>query len=65
MPALNPTALVAEDAVEGFISRRAARDLYGVVLRGNLSLDEGATARLRNRLRSARKTKKAKGRKRR
>ena len=64
-PLQRPAALIVEDAAEGFISRQAARDLYGVVLRGNLSLDQGATNRLRNRLRSARKTKKAKGRKRR
>jgi N-methylhydantoinase B len=64
-PLQRPAALVAEDAAEGFISRKAARDLYGVVLRGNLSLDESATARLRKRLGSVGKTKKAKGRKRR
>jgi N-methylhydantoinase B len=49
-------ALVAEDAAEGFISRQAARRLYGVVLRADLSLDEGATVRLRGRLKSAKKT---------
>jgi N-methylhydantoinase B len=64
-PLRRPAALVAEDAAEGFISRKAARELYGVVLRGNLSLDESATARLRKRLGSAGKKKKAKGRKRR
>ena len=36
-------ALVAEDVAEGFISAAAARKLYGVVLRGNMSLDESAT----------------------
>jgi N-methylhydantoinase B len=50
-------ALVAEDVGEGLISPAAARKLYGVVLRGNMSLDESATQRLRNRLRSARKAK--------
>ena len=68
-PLERAAALVAHDVAEGLISRRAAQELYGVVLRSNLSLDESATARLRNRLRSARKTRsrpsKAKGRKRR
>ena len=50
-------ALVAEDVAEGLISAAAARKLYGVVLRGNMSLDESATARLRERLRSARRAK--------
>jgi N-methylhydantoinase B len=49
-------ALVAEDAAEGFISRRTARELYGVVLRSDFSLDQAATARLRGRLKSARKS---------
>ena len=40
-------ALVAHDVAEGFISAAAARKLYGVVVRGNMSLDEGATGRLR------------------
>ena len=48
-------AMVAEDVSEGFISVAAAKKSYGVVLRGNLSLDEGATKRLRDKLRSARK----------
>ena len=48
-------ARVAEDVSEGFISAAAAKRSYGVVLRGNLSLDEGATKRLRDKLRSARK----------
>ena len=48
-------ALVAEDVAEGLISAAAARKLYGVALRGNMSLDESATARLRDRLRSAAK----------
>ncbi len=54
-PLDRPAAVVAEDAAEELISRKAARDLYGVVLRGNMSLDETATRRLRERLRSARK----------
>jgi N-methylhydantoinase B len=59
-PLDRPAAVVAEDAAEELISRKAARDLYGVVLRGNMSLDETATRRLRDRLRSKRKTKPAK-----
>ena len=57
-------AVVAQDVAEGFISAAAARKLYGVVVRGNMSLDEGATVRLRKRLRSSPK-KKATGKKRR
>ena len=48
-------ALVCEDVAEGLISPEAARRHYGVVLRGNMSLDENATRRLRERIRSARK----------
>jgi N-methylhydantoinase B len=51
-------ALVASDVAEGLISAQAARKLYGVALRGNMSLDEKATAKLRDRLRSGRKSKK-------
>ena len=50
-------AQVADDVAEGLISASAARKLYGVALRGNLSLDESATQRLRDRLRSVRKAK--------
>jgi N-methylhydantoinase B len=63
-PLQRPAALVAADAAEGLISRRAARELYGVVLRSNLSLDEIATRRLRDRTESRRKTKRAKQQKR-
>ena len=59
-PLERDAALVAADAAEGLISRRAAHELYGVVLRGSLSLDEGATQRLRDRLRSKRKVRPAK-----
>ena len=38
-------ALVAKDVAEGFISAAAARKLYGVAVRGNMSLDETATGR--------------------
>ena len=59
-PLERDAALVVADAAEGLISRRAARELYGVVLRGRMSLDESATQRLRDRLRSRRKVRPAK-----
>ena len=59
-PLERDAALVAADAAEGLISRRAAHELYGVVLRGSMSLDESATQRLRDRLRSRRKGQPAK-----
>ena len=59
-PLERDAALVAADAAEGLISRRAARELYGVVLRSSMSLDESATQRLRDRLRSKRKVRPAK-----
>jgi N-methylhydantoinase B len=48
-------ALVAKDVAEGFISAAAARKLYGVAVRANMSLDETATRALRKRLGSAAK----------
>jgi N-methylhydantoinase B len=45
--------LVCEDVAEGLISAASARKHYGVVLRGGVSLDESATRRLREQLRSA------------
>jgi N-methylhydantoinase B len=62
-PLERPAALVAEDAAEGLISCEAARELYGVVLRGNMSLDQTATRRLRDRLKSARRGKPQKSKK--
>jgi N-methylhydantoinase B len=59
-PLERDAALVAADAAEGLISRRAAHELYGVVLRGSMSLDESATQQLRDRLRSRRKVRPAK-----
>ena len=59
-PLERDAALVAADAAEGLISRRAAHELYGVVLRGSMSLDESATQRLRDRLRSKRTVRPAK-----
>jgi N-methylhydantoinase B len=65
-PLQRDPALVREDVVEGLVSAAAARSRYGVVLRSNLSLDENATRRLRQRLGSARKRpKKKRGRHRR
>jgi N-methylhydantoinase B len=45
---------VCEDVAEALVSATAARKLYGVVLRRNMSLDERATKQLRDRLRSRR-----------
>ena len=59
-PLERDAALVAADAAEGLISGRAARELYGVVLKGSMSLDESATQRLRDQLRSRRKARPAK-----
>jgi N-methylhydantoinase B len=38
------------DVIEEFVSREAARELYGVVLKDDLSVDEDATRALRQRL---------------
>ncbi len=67
-PLKREAAMVAEDVAEGLVSKDAAKKLYGVMLRGNMSLDETATKQLRDQLRSANKKKKtgnAKGKKRR
>jgi len=42
-------AMVAWDALEGYISLQAARDQYGVALKGDFSVDEAQTAWLRQR----------------
>ena len=47
-------ALVRTDVLEELVSVRAAREEYGVVLRDDLTLDETATHRERERLRSGR-----------
>jgi N-methylhydantoinase B len=47
-------ALVAWDALEGYISLKAARDDYGVALKADFSVDEAETARLRQRAASDR-----------
>jgi len=46
--------LVRADVAEEFISLKSAREHYGVVLTEDLSVDEGATRKLRDRLRSQR-----------
>jgi N-methylhydantoinase B len=48
-------ALVRNDVIEQLVSRRVAADIYGVVLRDDLTLDEAATGERRNALRSAAK----------
>ena len=48
-------ALVRNDVLEELISREAALEHYGVVLRDDLTLDETATQQRRERLRSGRK----------
>ncbi len=52
-PLQRDAALVRADVIEEMISRRAAEEFYGVVLRDDLTLDEGETDRRRNALRSA------------
>jgi N-methylhydantoinase B len=52
-PLQRDVALVRADVVEELVSRRVAEEDYGVVLRDDLTLDEAATERRRNALRSA------------
>jgi N-methylhydantoinase B len=47
-------AAVRSDVQEDFVSVRSAREHYGVVLRGDLSVDDAATVQMRNALRSRR-----------
>ncbi len=54
-PLERDAASIRADVIEEFVSRRAAAEVYGVVLRDDLTLDEAATARRRNALRSAAK----------
>jgi N-methylhydantoinase B len=63
-PADRDPAQVKNDVAEGLISAAAAKKLYGVVVRGNMSLDEAATVRLRKRLNSSPRKKKPSGKKR-
>jgi N-methylhydantoinase B len=52
-PLERDAALVRTDVIEELVSRHDAEELYGVVLRDDLTLDEAATAARRNALRSA------------
>jgi len=54
-------SLVRADVIEQLVSRRRAEEAYGVVLADDLTLDEAATARKRNELRSAAKREEADG----
>src|SRR5947209_16871948 len=49
----NPAA-VREDVIEEFISAKAAREQYGVVLLADLSIDPKGTAQMRGMLRAQR-----------
>jgi N-methylhydantoinase B len=54
-PLQRDPALVLNDVLNEFVSERAARDDYGVVLSGDpLVVDEAVTAALRNEMRKAR-----------
>lgn len=55
-PLLRDAARVAEDVREGYVSRAAAHDLYGVALDARGGVDAVATEALRRRLRAARFT---------
>ncbi|HYS75190.1 MAG TPA: hypothetical protein VEM38_03735, partial [Burkholderiales bacterium] len=41
------------DVLEEFVSKEAAEEIYGVVLREDLSVDEAATRALRQRLKAS------------
>ncbi len=53
-PLLRNPSDVANDVREGYVSRRAARDLYGVVLDARGGVDGAETDKLRRRLREGR-----------
>jgi N-methylhydantoinase B len=53
-PLLRAPARVREDVEEGYVSRQAARDLYGVALDAKGGVDPIATEALRRRLRESR-----------
>jgi len=53
-PLEREAALVRNDVIEELVSRHAAEEFYGVVLRDDLTLDEAGTTRRRNALRSSR-----------
>lgn len=52
-PLERPVADVVEDVLDGFVTRQAARDAYGVVLSADGEVDHAATAQLRETLRKA------------
>jgi N-methylhydantoinase B len=54
-PCERDPAKVADDVREGLISRERARDLYGVVLHEDLSIDQPATSASRSKLHAQRK----------
>jgi N-methylhydantoinase B len=60
-PLERDVALVRNDVIEELVSRRAAKEVYGVVLRDDLTLSEAETERRRNALRSATKREKHDG----
>ncbi len=60
-PVERDPALVRADVIEELVSRRAAEELYGVVLRDDLTLNEAETEKWRNALRSAAKREEAGG----
>ncbi|HUA54141.1 MAG TPA: hydantoinase B/oxoprolinase family protein [Candidatus Sulfotelmatobacter sp.] len=53
-PLERAAARVADDVREGYVSPDAARELYGVVLRADGTVDDGATARTRAQIAQAR-----------
>jgi N-methylhydantoinase B len=53
-PLERDAALVRADIIEEFISRDAADEHYGVILRDDLTLDQAATEQRRSALRSVR-----------
>jgi len=52
-PLQRDASLVRADVIEELVSRRVAEEVYGVVLRDDLTLNEAETERRRNALRSA------------
>ena len=64
-PLERDVAAVRNDVIEELVSRRAAEEVYGVVLRDDLTLNEAETERRRNALRSAAKREKHDGSRRR
>lgn len=52
-PAGRPAEQVARDVRDGIVSRQAAADVFGVVVRDDCAVEEAATAAARERLRAA------------